>query len=133
MATNWTKQKTEASKINGGKEYQDNDAITTENMNQMINNSLYTLYVVDNLKARYFPDNETYVETITNADGTKYFNFHLQKGDKGDTGAQGPKGDKGDKGVTGSQGPKGEKGDKGDKGDVGCSISLSGTILTINF
>ena len=118
MATNWTKQKTEASKINGGKEYQNNDAITTENMNQMINNSLYTLNVVDTLKARYFPDNQTYVETITNPDGTKYFNFHLQKGDKGDTGAQGP---------------QGEKGDKGDKGDVGCSISLSGTILTINF
>ena len=130
MATNWTKQKTEASKINGGKEYQNNDAITTENMNQMINNSLYALHIVDNLKARYFPDNETYVETITNPDGTKYFNFHLQKGDKGDTGAQGEKGDKGN---TGAQGPQGEKGDKGDKGDVGCSISLNGTILTINF
>ena len=130
MATNWTKQKSEASEINGGKEYQDNDAITTQNMNQMINNSLYTLNVIDTLKARYFPDNETYVETITNPDGTKYFNFHLQKGDKGDTGAQGEKGDKGN---TGSQGPQGEKGDKGDKGDVGCSISLSGTILTINF
>ena len=130
MATNWTKQKTEASKINGGKEYQNNDAITTENMNQMINNSLYALHIVDNLKARYFPDNETYVETITNADGTKYFNFHLQKGD---TGPQGAQGEKGDKGNTGPQGPQGEKGDKGDKGDVGCTISLSGTILTINF
>ena len=130
MATNWTKQKTEASKINGGKEYQNNDAITTENMNQMINNSLYTLKVVDTLKARYYPDNETYVETITNPDGTKYFNFHLQKGD---TGPQGPQGEKGDKGNTGDTGPQGVKGDKGDKGDVGCSISLSGTILTINF
>ena len=58
---------------------------------------------------------------------------------KGDTGPQGIQGEKGDaftySDFTEEQlaSLKGEKGDKGDKGDVGCSISLSGTILTINF
>ena len=66
--------------------------------------------------------------------GTKGDNGDIgPKGDKGDTGPQGPQGNKGDKGDIGSQGPQGEKGDKGDKGDVGCTISLNGTILTINF
>ena len=51
------------------------------------------------------------------------------QGPKGDQGIQGPAGADGIDGVDGEQGPKG---DKGDKGEDGRSVTITGTVATVD-
>lgn len=99
----WNRNKVDPSKINNGKEFTEDDILTVDELNAMVNNSFYGVDFVENTT-----DTPIVETTDVNADptvemvdytkdGKTYKKFKF-KNIKGKTGAKGDKGDTGAKG-----------------------------------
>lgn len=99
----WTrKNDLSASQINNGKQYTDNDGITTDSINQMFETLLYVDWAVKNISVSAVQTkNPTPNVTFSKGEnGLLSLTFWIPKGEKGEQGIQGEKGETGDKGAT---------------------------------
>lgn len=102
MASWSMKKDINASQINGGRKYEDNDGITTDAINEMFETLLFVDYYVKHIQVSAFQtNNPTPNVTYTKSeDGLLSLTFWIPRGEKGAQGIQGEKGETGDKGAT---------------------------------
>jgi len=101
---NWTGNQTPKSQVNGGQQFEPNDAVVADDINACFNNSFYAVDFVNAIGVNQNITEDGGSPSVSFNTNTKKFTFsNLKgaKGDKGDTGAKGDTGTKGDKGDTG--------------------------------
>lgn len=101
----WSRNKVDSATINAGEEYEKGSRVSRQNLNAMVNSSLYSQdYVeklVTNIDTSEAGNVGTPTVTLVAGDGAtsakpyKKFKFANLKGEKGDTGTTGAKGDTG--------------------------------------
>lgn len=86
----WNEKKVNKENINSGREYSDYDILRPNDVNSIVNNSLYSVKVVDNLNVTAQNGNTASAEIITDdITGLKTINLTLPQGVKGEQGIQG--------------------------------------------
>lgn len=102
----WSKNKVDASLINGGKEFTTDDNLAVNELNAMVNNSFYGVEFVKAMAdapdiSEIAGDGTPSVSLVPNGEFMK-FKFSNLKGDKGEKGERGDKGEKGESGESNS-------------------------------
>ena len=112
----------------------DNDYVTTTQLNQAIDNAQLGGGEVD--LSGYVTKEAGNANQITFSDGQTFqdkLDAGMLKGDKGEPGEQGSQGPQGEKGDTGATGPQGEVGPQGPAGADGQTPNITiGTVTTLN-